>query len=135
MFSANLTAIFAHLAAMQQQMVENHTSHHRLAHRHRADADAGVVAAVRLDARRPTGAVDRIARDADSVSVCMSKGLGAPVGSLIVGGAEFIEGGSVLLTAERAAYGPYLGAPELHYGRIAIRDPKTLREIGQISSN
>ncbi|MBZ0269454.1 DegT/DnrJ/EryC1/StrS family aminotransferase [bacterium] len=34
----------------------------------------------------------RIARDADSVSVCMSKGLGAPVGSLIVGTAKFIEG-------------------------------------------
>jgi threonine aldolase len=32
----------------------------------------------------------RIARGADSVSVCMSKGLGAPVGSLIVGTAEFI---------------------------------------------
>lgn len=34
----------------------------------------------------------RIARDADSVSVCMSKGLGAPVGSLIVGSTKFIEG-------------------------------------------
>ena len=30
----------------------------------------------------------RIARDADSVSVCMSKGLGAPVGSLFAGSAE-----------------------------------------------
>jgi len=34
----------------------------------------------------------RIAREADSVSVCMSKGLGGPVGSLIAGTAEFIEG-------------------------------------------
>lgn len=34
----------------------------------------------------------RIARDADTVSVAMSKGLGAPVGSLIVGSARFIEG-------------------------------------------
>lgn len=34
----------------------------------------------------------RIARDADSVSVCMSKGLGAPVGSLVVGTRSFIEG-------------------------------------------
>jgi threonine aldolase len=33
----------------------------------------------------------RIARDADTVSVCMSKGLGAPVGSLVVGSACFIE--------------------------------------------
>ena len=51
------------------------------------------------------------------------------------GHAEFIRGGSVLLTAERAAYGAYLGAPELHFGRIAIREPATLREIGQISSH
>lgn len=33
---------------------------------------------------------ERIARPADSVSVCMSKGLGAPVGSLIVGSDELI---------------------------------------------
>jgi threonine aldolase len=33
----------------------------------------------------------RIVRDADSVSVCMSKGLGAPVGSLVVGSKSFIE--------------------------------------------
>jgi len=33
-----------------------------------------------------------IARPADSVSVCMSKGLGAPVGSLIAGSRELIEG-------------------------------------------
>ena len=34
----------------------------------------------------------RIARDVDSLSVCMSKGLGAPVGSLVVGTQEFIDG-------------------------------------------
>jgi threonine aldolase len=33
----------------------------------------------------------RIVRDVDSVSVCFSKGLGAPVGSAVVGGAELIE--------------------------------------------
>jgi len=33
----------------------------------------------------------RIARSADSVSVCMSKGLGAPVGSLVVGSRALIE--------------------------------------------
>jgi threonine aldolase len=33
----------------------------------------------------------RIAAGADTVSVCMSKGLGAPVGSLVVGSREFIE--------------------------------------------
>ena len=34
----------------------------------------------------------RIARDADSVSVCISKGLGAPVGSLVAGTRRFIDG-------------------------------------------
>lgn len=33
----------------------------------------------------------RLVRDADSVSVCLSKGLGAPVGSLLVGKSELIE--------------------------------------------
>lgn len=31
-----------------------------------------------------------IGREADSVSICLSKGLGAPVGSVLVGGADFI---------------------------------------------
>ncbi|CAL0316625.1 unnamed protein product [Lupinus luteus] len=34
--------------------------------------------------------VDRLTRAADSVSVCLSKGLGAPVGSVIVGSKSFI---------------------------------------------
>jgi threonine aldolase len=34
----------------------------------------------------------RIARDADSVSACLSKGLGAPVGSLVAGTRPFIDG-------------------------------------------
>lgn len=34
--------------------------------------------------------VDRLVSAADSVSVCLSKGLGAPVGSIIVGSQEFI---------------------------------------------
>lgn len=36
---------------------------------------------------------DLIAAPFDSISVCLSKGLGAPVGSLLVGSAEFIEEG------------------------------------------
>jgi threonine aldolase len=35
--------------------------------------------------------VAEITKEADSVSVCMSKGLGAPCGSLLVGGREWIE--------------------------------------------
>lgn len=34
--------------------------------------------------------VDRLVQAADSVSVCLSKGLGAPIGSVIVGSSEFI---------------------------------------------
>jgi threonine aldolase len=37
--------------------------------------------------------VSRIARDADSVMFCLSKGLGAPVGSMVVGTAEAIAEG------------------------------------------
>jgi threonine aldolase len=35
----------------------------------------------------------RIAREADTITVCMSKGLGAPVGSLLVGPAELLKRG------------------------------------------
>jgi threonine aldolase len=35
--------------------------------------------------------VARIARDCDSVSFCLSKGLGCPVGSLICGSADFVQ--------------------------------------------
>ena len=34
--------------------------------------------------------VEKLCSSADSVSVCLSKGLGAPLGSVLVGGAEFI---------------------------------------------
>uniref|UniRef100_A0ACD5ZQZ7 Uncharacterized protein n=1 Tax=Avena sativa TaxID=4498 RepID=A0ACD5ZQZ7_AVESA len=40
--------------------------------------------------------VDRLVRAADSVSVCLSKGLGAPVGSVIVGSKSFIEKAKIL---------------------------------------
>lgn len=39
--------------------------------------------------------VANLAKDADSVQFCLSKGLGAPVGSLLVGSKEFIEGATV----------------------------------------
>ncbi len=42
-------------------------------------------AAVKLGCR-----VDQIAKDFDSVSVCLSKGLGAPVGSVLCGSRDFI---------------------------------------------
>ncbi|KAI5011467.1 hypothetical protein ZWY2020_013604 [Hordeum vulgare] len=40
--------------------------------------------------------VDRLVRAADSVSVCLSKGLGAPVGSVIVGSKAFIDQARIL---------------------------------------
>jgi threonine aldolase len=58
--------------------------------------EAGV--AVHLDGARLFNAsaasgvqVDRYASCADSVSVCMSKGLGAPIGSVLTGSSKFIE--------------------------------------------
>jgi threonine aldolase len=35
--------------------------------------------------------VSRIVRDFDSISICFSKGLGAPVGSVLVGDEDFIK--------------------------------------------
>jgi len=35
--------------------------------------------------------VNRIVRDVTSVNICLSKGLGAPLGSLLVGDRKFIE--------------------------------------------
>ncbi|KAL9235211.1 hypothetical protein vseg_009993 [Gypsophila vaccaria] len=40
--------------------------------------------------------VDRLVQAADSVSVCLSKGLGAPVGSVIVGSQSFINKAKIL---------------------------------------
>ena len=68
---------------------------------HRVAHGAGIP--VHLDGARLANAVAASgisARDwaaaADSVSVCLSKGLGAPVGSLIAGDREFIERAAVL---------------------------------------
>ena len=55
----------AHLAAMHQIMIGQHACHHRLADRHRADADAGVVAALGDDLGVAAVAVDRPARRQD----------------------------------------------------------------------
>lgn len=44
----------------------------------------------------------------------------------------FLPQGGPLLTAERAPAGPYAGRPAAHFGRIAIRDPQTLRLLDWI---
>ena len=50
---------------MPQQMVGQHAGHHRLAHRHGADADAGIVAALGDDLGLVAVAVDGPARGQD----------------------------------------------------------------------
>ncbi len=61
----------------------------------------------------------------------------APFADARVGGghAKFLPDGAAFLAAERAPYGPYLGAAERHFGRIVIRDTETLREIDSFSSH
>ena len=63
-----------------------------------ADAAHGIGVPVHLDGARLFNAcvaldVDpaRMVRDVDSVLVCLSKGLGAPVGSILAGDAEFVD--------------------------------------------
>jgi len=71
-------------------------------------------------------AVERIARPVDSVSFCLSKGLGAPVGSLLCGSREFIArarryrkmfGGGMRQAGILAAAGIY--ALQHHVARLA----------------
>jgi threonine aldolase len=88
------------------------------------------------------------ARWADSISVCLSKGLGAPVGSLVSGSKEFIDrahrfrkmfGGGMRQAGIIAAAGIY--ALDHHMGRLkedhqnAKRLSFGLREISGISIN
>ena len=54
-------AASAALRAVAQQMIGEHAGHHRLADRHGADADAGIVAAVGLD-------LDLVAVDIDGAA-------------------------------------------------------------------
>src|SRR5690606_39732544 len=50
------------LRAMAQGMIREHDGHHGFTHRHRADADAGVVATLGHDLRLVAEAVDRLPR-------------------------------------------------------------------------
>jgi threonine aldolase len=70
--------------------------------------------------------LEEYARYADSVAVCLSKGLGAPVGSLVAGDAEFIDkvhryrkvyGGGMRQAGILAAAGIY--AIDNHFERLA----------------
>jgi threonine aldolase len=74
----------------------------------------------------------------DSISICLSKGLGAPVGSLLLGNAAFIKkarrvrkvfGGGMRQAGMLAAAGQY--ALEHHVGRLKI-DHENARLIAQV---
>lgn len=78
-----------------------------------------------------------IARDVDSLAVCLSKGLGAPAGSLLVGSEQIIRrarrlrkalGGGMRQSGILAAAG--LHALEYHLARLAD-DHKNARSLGQ----
>ena len=84
----------------------------------------------------------RIVRDYDSVSICLSKGLGAPVGSVLVGSSNFIAlahrwrkmfGGGMRQAGVIAAAG--LHALDFHIERMAedhIRARKLAEAIGDM---
>ena len=85
----------------------------------------------------------RIVRDYDSVSICLSKGLGAPVGSVLVGSSSFIAlahrwrkmfGGGMRQAGIIAAAG--LHALDFHIERMAedhIRARKLAEAIGDMN--
>jgi len=80
---------------------------------------------------------DQYGRVFDSISICLSKGLGAPVGSLLLGNAAFIKkarrvrkvfGGGMRQAGMLAAAGQY--ALENHVSRLKI-DHENARQIAQ----
>ena len=79
-----------------------------------------------------------LVRDADSVQICLSKGLGAPMGSLLCASRDFVErarfwrkrlGGGLRQAGIVAAAGLY--ALRHHIGRLA-EDHENARKIGEI---
>src|SRR5438128_440230 len=65
LWARKLVRPLAHLAAVAQQVVGQHASHHGLAYRHGADADTGIVAALGHDLGLAALAVDGAARRED----------------------------------------------------------------------
>lgn len=77
----------------------------------------------------------------DSISICLSKGLGAPVGSLLIGEADFIKmarrvrkvlGGGMRQAGYLAAAGMY--ALENHVERLSL-DNERARKMGEVLTN
>src|SRR5690606_14568758 len=50
------------------------------------------------------------------------------------GHAVYLNGGETIVLSERAPYEPYQGKMERHYGRLTIRNPRTLKIDGTYST-
>ena len=81
---------------------------------------------------------EEVGKEFDSISICLSKGLGAPVGSLLIGGGEFIRearrfrkvmGGGMRQAGMLAAAGSY--ALDHHVQRLRL-DNARARELGAL---
>ena len=81
---------------------------------------------------------EAVGKEFDSISICLSKGLGAPVGSLLIGGGEFIRearrfrkvmGGGMRQAGILAAAGIY--ALDHHVQRLRL-DNARARELGEL---
>ncbi|KAH8347053.1 hypothetical protein KR059_004559 [Drosophila kikkawai] len=96
--------------------------------------------------------VERICRDFDSVSICLSKSLSAPVGSVLVGGKDFIAearrlrkalGGGMRQVGILAAAGlvaleevvPLLGKDHERTKKIAKGNPNVTVDLDTVQSN
>jgi len=85
--------------------------------------------------------LDRMVRDYDSISICLSKGLGAPIGSVLVGSASFIAqahrwrkmfGGGMRQAGMIAAAG--LHALDHHVERMAEDHERAIRMANAINA-
>lgn len=85
-------------------------------------------------------ALDRLTKNADSISICLSKGLGSPIGSLLIGSNDFIEkanrnrkllGGGMRQVGVIAGYGLY--ALKNNVERLAIDHKNAKNLAGALS--
>lgn len=72
-------------------------------------------------------AAARLVRDADSISICLSKGLGAPVGSVLVGSQTFIDRARV--------YRKWLGGGMRQAGVLAAAGLLALQNVDRLAED
>jgi hypothetical protein len=51
------------------------------------------------------------------------------------GHAVYLDGGKTVILSERAPAAPYHGSPDAHYGRLTVREPKTLKIVESYSTH